>query len=169
MNKEIRSLFQSFYNAGRGFLYCVNNERNIRIHLTAALYVLLFSLFYDFSLLQYAVIFGVIALVIAMEMINTSIEALVNLISPSYSGLARIAKDVAAGAVFVCAGTAAVIGVLFYWDIMAFQRIFFFFADSPAMLIPLLGMAGFSCWFVFRGPGRVAKQIRKKSDDIRSR
>ena len=169
MNKEIRSLFQSFYNAGRGFLYCVNNERNLRIHLTAALYVLLLSFFYDFSPVQYAVLFLIIALVIAMEMINTSIEALVNLISPSYSGLARIAKDVAAGAVFICAGAAAVVGVFVFWDIIAFQRIFFFFADHPVMLAALAILVGFSCWFVFRGPGKVTKHIRQKSSDIRNR
>ncbi|MDD2956581.1 MAG: diacylglycerol kinase family protein [Oscillospiraceae bacterium] len=162
MNKEIRSLFQSFYNACRGFLYCVNNERNIRIHITAAAYVLLFSFFYDFSFAQYGVLLLVIALVIAMEMMNTSIEALVNLISPSYSGLARIAKDVAAGAVIVCAGAAAVVGVLYFWNIPVFAAILSFLWSHPFCLFLLLLSAAGACWFIFRGPGRVAKQLTEK-------
>ena len=99
MNKigqERRALLKSFLYAFRGVRFCVKSERNMRIHLAAAVIVTAFSLVYGLNTAEYAVLFLTIGFVIVCEAVNTSIEAMVNLESPAYHDLARIAKDVAA-------------------------------------------------------------------------
>lgn len=102
-------IINSFKYACRGLWFCIKNERNFRIHIVAAITVILFSHLYKVSeseipLLVFSVIF-----VFVTEMINTAIEAVVDFVSPNYSNMARIAKDVAAGAVLVAALSSVII------------------------------------------------------------
>lgn len=59
-------------------------------------------------------------------MMNTAIEVVIDKVSPGYSALAKVGKDVAAGAVFVTAVAAVIIGVILFWDIEKFKIIFEF-------------------------------------------
>jgi len=68
--------------------------------------------------LEWAVLLLVIGLVISLEIMNTSIEALVDLCSPEQSELARIAKDAAAGAVLVAAITAVAVGAFIFVPVL---------------------------------------------------
>jgi diacylglycerol kinase (ATP) len=111
---QVRSLAKSFINAYRGALYCIRNERNMRIHLTVTFYVLVFSPFYHFTSEQMLILLLTIGLVLFAEAVNTAIEALVNLQTQCYDHLARIAKDVAAGAVLICAILAVAIGLFLF-------------------------------------------------------
>ncbi len=134
----------SFRFAFRGIWYCLKNERNFRIHLVAACYVLFFSRFYGFARAETVVLLLTVMLVIAAEMINTAIERLVDMLSPSYNPLARLAKDIAAGAVLIFALTAVVTGVVMFWDIAVFREIFEYFTESalrPALLLLSLAAA----------------------------
>lgn len=112
--RRVRSLAKSFACAWRGIVFCVKNERHMRIHLTVGAYVLVFAQFYRFSAITYALLLLTIAIVIAAEAFNTAIEAIVNLETQSYDNLARIAKDVAAGAVLICAVFAAAVGIILF-------------------------------------------------------
>ena len=123
IDQERRALFKSFLYAFRGVRFCVKNERNMRIHLAAAVFVTAFSLVYGLTPGEYAVLFLTIGAVIAAEAVNTAIEAVVNLESPSYNELARIAKDVAAGTVLLTALTACIVGFCLF-----FRFIVFFFS-----------------------------------------
>lgn len=114
MTERVRSLAQSFRFAFRGIVYCVKNERNMRIHLTVAAYVMIFSVFYHFTIVQYAVLLLTIALVLFAEAVNTAIEAIVDMKAYCYDSLARVAKDVAAGAVLICAVFALAVGLIFF-------------------------------------------------------
>lgn len=129
-NEKIRSLARSFKFAGKGIIYCVRNERNFRIHLTAAVYVLVFSLFYNFSRTEMLIIFITIAMVLFAEAVNTAVEAMVNLETQSYDSLARIAKDVAAGAVLICAVFALVIGIYLFIRPLILAYIFNFLIEN---------------------------------------
>ena len=93
----MRSLLRSFRFALRGILFCICNERNMRIHLVVAVYVFTLSHFFPLSNVEYAVLIISIVMVIAAEIINTAIEEFVDISSPSFDPLARIAKDTAAG------------------------------------------------------------------------
>lgn len=158
---EIKSLRDSFKFALSGFLYCVNNERNVRIHISVTLLLSLFSYYYGLNRTQYMIFALVCGLVIFAEMMNTSIEAVVNLVSPSYHQLAKVAKDVAAGAVLLAALVAVIVGVILFGDL---HRLL---AALELLLANPIRMAGFAVLFVlllvfiFKGSGMISKLKNK--------
>ena len=111
---ELKSLAKSFSYAFKGIAYCVKNERNMRIHICMALIVSMFSYCYEVNYTQYILILICMGLVISGEMINTAIETLTNLEAPSYNRLAKIAKDVAAGAVLISAILSIIVGIIIF-------------------------------------------------------
>lgn len=96
-------LIQSFRYAFAGLWYCIRRERNFRIHLCAAALVLLTGYFAGFDGQDFATLLVTISLVLFAEIANTAIERTVDLFSPEYNLVAKYAKDLAAGAVLVCA------------------------------------------------------------------
>ena len=109
----MESLFlRSFRWAFTGLWYTLRTQRNARIHLLAAMAVTSVGLWLRLDAIQWAVLALTIALVFFAEMINTVAEAVVDLITPDYHPLARVAKDVCAGAVLVTAMAAIVVGLL---------------------------------------------------------
>ncbi|HAN10149.1 MAG TPA: diacylglycerol kinase [Clostridiales bacterium] len=114
-----KSLFDSFNNALLGVVRAIRTERNLRIHLISSLIVLVLALFFNFSTTELLILIFTLALVICMELVNTSIECVVDLVcGKSRHALAKKAKDVAAGAVFVATLCAVLVGyVLFYTKI----------------------------------------------------
>ena len=137
-NHNLIRFFQSFKYAFKGLIHCIKNERNMRFHLCAAFYVLIFMRFYDFTRAESILIYAVIALVIALEALNTAVEAIVDLVSPEHTKLAGIAKDCAAGAVLAAAVGAAFIGAVLFWNVEVFERIGRYFAENTGMLILLI-------------------------------
>lgn len=115
--KEIYNLAKSFFYAFRGLKFAIDNERNMRIHLVASFFVIQFAYFYKLKNFQWIYILITMGLVIAAELINTAIEALVDMQTQSYTNLARIAKDVAAGAVVILAILSVIIAILTFNDI----------------------------------------------------
>ncbi len=106
------SLLHSFKYAFEGIWYVLRTQRNAKIHLGVTLAIILLGLFLRISNLHWAVLVVTIGLVFAAEMFNTVIELLVDLVSPNYHPLAKIAKDAAAGAVFILAIMAVIVGLL---------------------------------------------------------
>lgn len=96
------SLQQSFRWAARGFALALQ-ERNLRIHLAAAVLVVGLGLLCELAAWQWGLLIVAIVLVLFAEMVNTALERVVDLASPGYAELARTAKDVAAGAVMLTA------------------------------------------------------------------
>ncbi len=84
----------------------------MRIHFIAAIVVLLVVLFLKVTPLEFALLALSILAVLCAEMFNTAVEAVVDLVSPGYHPLAKIAKDTAAGAVLITACGAAIMGYL---------------------------------------------------------
>lgn len=155
--KQVRSLAKSFENAIDGFVFCTKNERNMRIHLTATFYVLIFSPFYHFSVGQFLILLLTIGMVLFAEAVNTAIEALVNLQTQSYDQLARIAKDVAAGAVLICSVFAAVIGIILFLKFDIITNIIRYFLENWILgLLMILSVPGALC-FIFGFPFRKIK------------
>ena len=150
---KVRSLARSFKCAGNGIFYCIKNERNMRIHLTAAIYVLVFSLFYDFSTTQYILLLLTIGMVLFAEAVNTAVEILVNLETQWYDSLARIAKDVAAGAVLICAIFAAIVGIILYLKPATIAYIVIYLIKNPLLGILFIVSLPVAAAFIF-GPPR---------------
>jgi diacylglycerol kinase (ATP) len=152
---EVKSLAKSFRNAFRGVVFCVRNERNMRIHLIAAAYVLVFSYFYSLTGTQYILLLGTICMVLFAEAVNTSLEAIINLHTPWYDNLARISKDVAAGAVLICSLFAAVIGCILFLKPVIIMHIIIFLCINPLWGCLFLVSLPLAALFIFLWPKKV--------------
>lgn len=107
---------RSFEHAYRGVVYAVRSQRNMRIHVAVAVLVLLGSLLVGVSALELALLLLVIMLVLVTEMLNTALEFAVDLVTREYHPLAKLAKDISAGAVLVSSLGAAFVGYLVLAD-----------------------------------------------------
>jgi diacylglycerol kinase (ATP) len=114
------SFWRSFHHAFEGIIYATRTQWNMRLHLVAAALVLVATLYLR---LQRPYVIGIVitvAVVLAFELINTAIEAIVDLLTPEQHPLAKVAKDAAAGAVLIVAFAAIIVGYLtFYEGILA--------------------------------------------------
>lgn len=115
---KVRQLIDSFNYAIEGISYAFKTQRNMKIHFLAAILVLVFCLFFNLSKIELIAVLITITMVIVAEMINTAVEAVVDLLTDSYHPLAKIAKNVAAGAVLMTA-----INSLFVAYMIFFERI----------------------------------------------
>jgi diacylglycerol kinase (ATP) len=113
---KIKKLIDSFNYAIEGIIYTFKTEKNMKIHFAAAILVLILSLFYNFSKLEMIAIIVTISLVLMAEMINTAVETIVDLITDEYHVLAKIAKDIAAGAVLITALNAIFVAYLLFFN-----------------------------------------------------
>lgn len=127
--------------------------------MVAGFYVLLFSLFYNFSSAQTALLIILIGLVAAAEIVNTCIEELCNLVADRYEPLVKTVKDASAGAVLALSIAAAATAVIFFFDFDVIYGIFLFFCSNPALIIPLVLSAVFSVVFVRLGPVGIKEQF----------
>ena len=105
---------KSFSYAFKGLYDLVKSEPNARIHLVATIAAVSAGIFFRISNTEWCIILIVIALVWAAEAINTVIEKLVDHLFPEYHETARIVKDIAAGAVLVCAIVALICGLIVF-------------------------------------------------------
>jgi diacylglycerol kinase (ATP) len=153
---KVKSLARSFRNAGKGVKYCVKNERNMRIHLVVAAYVLIFSIFYNFTQTQYILLILTIGMVLFAEAVNTAIEAMVNLETQCYDSLARIAKDVAAGAVLICAIFALAVGIILYLKPATIAYILYYLVVNPLWGVLFLVSLPAALFFIFGLPRKDA-------------
>ena len=108
----ILSRIAAFGHAFRGWWYVLNTQHNARIHTTVAIIVLVLGLWLKLTARDWALLVLTIAMVFMAEFLNTSIEAVVDLASPVHHPLAKVGKDVGAGAVLVAALAAVLIGLL---------------------------------------------------------
>jgi len=111
-----KHFWENFLNAMRGIITAVKNERHMKFHVFAACLVILLSIFYGISKMEFIAVIITISAVITAEMINTAIEATVDLVTSEFNEKAKIAKDVAAGAVLVTAIFSVIIGFLIFYD-----------------------------------------------------
>ena len=96
-------LYKSFGYAFEGIGTCIKKERNMKIHCAAAILVVIAG-----------VILTLFGLIMALELVNTAVEAVVDLVTEERKPLAKIAKDTAAGAVLIAAIMAAIAGIIIF-------------------------------------------------------
>ncbi|KZE72995.1 diacylglycerol kinase family protein [Paenibacillus sp. CMAA1739] len=105
----------TFRYAAEGVIYALRTQINMRIHVVVALLVIVAGLTLRISRLDWLFVCLAIAIVIVAELINTAVEAAVDLISPDIHPLAKAAKDTAAGAVLLAAVFAVIIGIFVFY------------------------------------------------------
>jgi diacylglycerol kinase (ATP) len=114
--KGQQGVARSFNHAYRGLVYAVRTQRNMRFHVVASAVVLVLSLLAGVSKLELAILILVITAVFVTELLNTALEFAVDLVTREYHPLAKLAKDVSAGAVLVSSVAALSVGYLILGD-----------------------------------------------------
>lgn len=109
-----KSLIKSFGYSIEGVWHAIKYNRNLRIAFVLAVLVFLLGLYFQVTSLEMVILVIAILLVILSEMINTSLEEMVNLITSEHRKEAKIAKDVAAGMVLIAALGSVIVGVLIF-------------------------------------------------------
>lgn len=97
-------------------LYAVRTQMNMKIHLLIAFFIMSISLFYDITKIELIILSLTITLVVFAELVNTAIEIAIDATTNYYHPLAKIAKNISAGAVLLTAINATFIGYLIFWD-----------------------------------------------------
>lgn len=162
----MKDLFRSFFYAWRGLLFCINNERNMRIHITVSAYMFAYILFFDFfvvSRTQLAILLLTNALVFMAEIINTSVENTVNMLETKFNKYCEIAKDTAAGAVFIGAVSSVAVGIAILGQPQAFLKLFDYYVEKPWMIAVLAASLILSVAFISSGPYMILDRSKKKN------
>src|SRR6476659_8305210 len=108
------SILESFNVAFAGIIHVLRTQRNMRLHFLIAVAVLIAALWFDVSKMELIVLLLAIAFVLITEMVNTAVEAAVDIASTSFDPMAKLAKDIAAGAVLIAAVNAVAVGYLVF-------------------------------------------------------
>ncbi len=110
----------AFGHALDGVIKAFKTERNLRIDYIIGLAVLIFSLFFDFTKTEFACICLTIGFVIFAEMINSTVEYIVDLITDKYDDRAKAAKDIAAGGVLIASFVSVAVAYFLFVDKIRF-------------------------------------------------
>lgn len=107
-------ILKSFGYAFEGIYTCIKKERNMKIHCVMAVLVVAAGVILKISVIEWCICFLLFGLIWALELANTSIEAVVDLVTDEKKPLAKLAKDSAAGAVLAASIMAAIIGFIIF-------------------------------------------------------
>jgi len=116
-----RNFTDSLNAAVEGFIYAMKSERNMRIHFLFGVFVLMLGIYLNLSKADLLFICIAITLVLVTEMINSAVELTVDLVQNVFDPVARIIKDVAAGAVFIATVNAVIIGYIVFARALPFN------------------------------------------------
>lgn len=107
-------LYKSFGYAIEGIFAGIRGERNMKIHCFAAVCVVVAGVLFHISVTEWCICLVLFGLILSLELVNTAIEAVVDLVTEDKKPLAKLAKDTAAGAVLIAAVMAAMAGLLIF-------------------------------------------------------
>ena len=163
--ENLKSFFKSFVYAGRGFTDTVRTQRNMRFHLCFGAYTVILGLIVSLSRLQWAAVLICCGVVIALECVNTALEAICDTVTKEFSDGIKRAKDAAAGAVLAAAAASAAVGAVIFFNREKMDRLAAFCQEQRALFVILLLTVPISLIFIFRR----RKHDYKDSDDSNNR
>lgn len=109
-----KNFIEAWKNAFSGIAHGFKTQRNLRVQLVAGVVVTILGIILKISFTEWAILMLSVFLVLATEMMNTAVEAVVDLVTEEYSPKAKIAKDVAAGAVVLTAINAVIVSYFLF-------------------------------------------------------
>ena len=109
--KKIRN---SFKYAFQGIISAFRTETNMKIHFIIMMLVIIAGVIFDLNAIEWIICVILFGLVISLELINTAIETTVDLAMPEINEKAKLAKDIAAGAVLVSAIVSVIVGLIIF-------------------------------------------------------
>ena len=127
-------IIESFNHAFEGVIHVLRTQRNMRIHFVVAAVVLILGLASDVSRIELIALLLAIAFVLIAEMLNTAIEGAIDVATTSFDPMAKLAKDIAAGAVLIATINAVAVGYLVFSGAIAnrSERLLDRLRDAPA-------------------------------------
>ena len=155
-----RTIARSFADAFRGVGDCIRTERNMRIHLTTCVYVLFFASRIELTRGEMACLLLAIGSVMTAETLNTSVEKLCDFTQKHTNHLIRVIKDMAAGAVLICAVFAALVGIVVLFRPELWEAFWAICTDPVSLALFLLSLA-VAAVFVFLGPVKMMEQAER--------
>ena len=111
-----KNFFEALKNALNGLKYAIKTQKDLKIQIFIAIIVIIISILLKISKIEMIIITISIFLVIFAEVMNTAIEKTVDLVTQEYNEIAKIAKDVSAGAVLILAINSIIIGLYIFGD-----------------------------------------------------
>lgn len=156
-----RTLIDSFRDAFRGIGDCMLSERNMRIHLTACCYVLFFAFRLGLTRGEIACLVLTIGAVMSAEAMNTAVEKLCDFTQKHLNPHIRVVKDVAAGAVLLCALAAVLVGAVIFLRPELWQTVVELCSDPLSLALFLLSLIA-ALIFVFVGPAKILDFFKRK-------
>lgn len=108
------SVVESFNFAIEGVIHVLRTQRNMRLHFAAAVAVIVVAVAVGVSKIELSVLLISIAFVLVAEMINTAVEGAIDAATTSFDPMAKLAKDIAAGAVLIASVNAVAVGYLVF-------------------------------------------------------
>ena len=145
---------KSFVNAFRGIGYALLTERNIRIHFAAVFYAVITGIILEIELHEWGLIALVCGLVIGAELLNTALERLCDGPEPEHSPVIKCVKDLAAGAVFICALAAVGVAALILLEPIHFYLVCYgpeLLPEEPAFWVGVIALPLWVLFIVFGG------------------
>lgn len=112
--KGIKKFVNSFKYPFSGLRYAYKNEQNLMVDVGMAIIVIIAGIVFKISVAEWAILTITVGLVISLELVNTAIEAVVDLVTENYHPLAKVAKDTSAAAVLVLAIVAIIEGLIIF-------------------------------------------------------
>jgi diacylglycerol kinase (ATP) len=149
-----QTIFDSVNNAFEGIIHALRTQRNLRIHFLAAIVVIALALVVSVTRIELIVLLISITFVLIAEMINTAVEGAIDVATTSFDPMAKLAKDVAAGAVLIATINAVAVGYLIFSERIEDRsgRLLDRLRDGPALLtilaivITIAGVIGAKAW-----------------------
>ena len=144
MKKQLLSFWYAIY----GILGALKTEAHLRFHIVAAVFARVFAGICGFSVERFAILTVLIGALIALELVNTSIEHACNSVTREYNAQIKLAKDLAAAAVLVMAAAAIAVAALFFINAESWNNMRSFFAVYPLSAVVLAILALLSAAFI---------------------
>ncbi|MDF0727213.1 diacylglycerol kinase family protein [Cytobacillus sp. S13-E01] len=111
---ELARLLKSFSYAANGLMHAIYKEHNLRIHLVLSVIVISLGFYFNISRMEWSVIIILIGGMLSLELMNTAVERVVDLVTKEYHPLAKMAKDISAAAVLLFAIASIIIGIIIF-------------------------------------------------------
>lgn len=150
LGEKKAGLLKSFRNAVCGIGQAVREERNMRIHICMAVYVIFFSIIGEVSkstFLKFLILFGV---VLSAELINSAIERLCDIVSEEFDLRIKSVKDISAGAVLAASVFAAAAGLSVFLSGEVLSEVFGKFAEYPLLAVAFIASVPVAVLFILK-------------------
>ena len=112
---KIKRLFKSFKYALRGFIKTLKEEQNLKVQSIAGLLVLIMAWYFNVSRIEWVLLILVIGLVVLMEIANSAVERIADVLKPRINTYVKEIKDITAAAVLLSSIIAVIVGLIIFW------------------------------------------------------